>query len=125
MRFIGVTVFITEPGEYEELRCSVCGSICDVKRNVMGPRCFAEAVGKRQGLHDKFECPHVEEDWHEDCFDLSEQCMEMSSPTLRAMIGKDLFERLDGHVDVQSIEWLKNSLFVKGRAEKTAEDPVE
>ena len=125
MRFIGVTIFITKPGEYEELRCSVCGSICDVQRNVMGPRCYAEAVGNLKGLHDKYECPHIEEEWHEDCFDLSEQCMEMSSPTLRAIIGKDLFERLDGHVDAQSIEWLKSKLFSRRQTKEPIEDQTE
>ncbi len=125
MRFIGSTVFITKPGEYKELRCAVCGSICNVKRNVMGPRCYAEAVGKREGLHDKYECPHVEEDWHEECFDLSSQCRGMSGPTLRWIAAKDLFDSLDGHVDAQSKEWLKSKLFGKRQTKEPIEDQTE
>jgi len=110
MRFIGLTVFITKPSEYDEVRCEVCGSICDVTRNVMGPRCFAEAVGRKEGLHDKFECPHVEEQWHAVCFNMREELDEISSPTLREIIIKDLFTGLDGHIDEGSRSWLEEKL---------------
>lgn len=110
MRFIGYSIFITKPGEYEELRCAVCGSICNVKRNVMGPRCYAEAVGKREGLHDKYECPHVEEDWHEECFDLSLELRETHSPTLKVIVRRDYFNSVLGHVDEKSIKWLEQEI---------------
>jgi hypothetical protein len=64
MSFKGYDVFFTEPGKLNEMECKVCGTLCQVDRDTIGPTSWAEAMGKRGHKHDKFYCPYSEEAWH-------------------------------------------------------------
>lgn len=58
-------VRFSDPGEFEEQSCSVCGDTMDVIRNSTGATCFAGAMaGGKHPLHDSFYCPSREEMWH-------------------------------------------------------------
>ncbi len=52
--------FSRNPGKIESMDCKVCGSVCDVKRNVYG--CCG--WGSEAVLHDQFTCPHADKKWH-------------------------------------------------------------
>jgi hypothetical protein len=48
----------------EQVYCGVCGTPMKEHRNVNGPRSFAMAMAGMRELHDVFECPNREADWH-------------------------------------------------------------
>jgi len=49
--------FTPDPGKFEEVRCSLCGSVATVERNVLGPTQMAESMFGGKHLHDRFTCP--------------------------------------------------------------------
>jgi hypothetical protein len=64
--------FMPDADTVDHVTCKVCGTKCDVKRNVSGPRSSVEAmvqnVGKdvRKGdPHDHFFCPNAGLPWHD------------------------------------------------------------
>ena len=60
----GFDIFFEEPGTVKKRRCRVCGTKCEVRRNVYGPTSFASALAKKYTYHDEFSCPHGEKEWH-------------------------------------------------------------
>ena len=90
----GYNSFTTEPDSEDELRCRVCGTKCDVSRNVHGPTGFAAAIGGLAKLHDAFDCPHSDTAWHEQAVNLAMQSEETASKRLRDLIRLDLQELL-------------------------------
>lgn len=83
-----------KPGERDELNCPVCGTKCDINRNCNGPTCFAESVGGQGHLHDRFTCPHQDQDWHHYASLLITQKQDCPSRRVRALIDLDLQETL-------------------------------
>ena len=84
----GYDFFTPDPG-VEEMECKVCGTTCDVERDVMGPRSWAGAMAKIKTLHDSFSCPHGEEEWHKRALKLLENLEEYPSPTLKKIMLDD------------------------------------
>ena len=89
-----------KPGERDELNCPVCGTKCDVKRNCIGPTSFAESVGGLGHLHDRFICPHQDDDWHNYASQLIDQKRDCASQRVRELIDLDLQETLERRVDL-------------------------
>jgi len=52
------------PGTKEAVACGICGVPMNVKRNVLGPTGFGEAMAGKKHLHDCFTCPQANKDWH-------------------------------------------------------------
>ena len=52
------------PGTLDHLDCPVCGAPCLVQRDVVGPTCWAAAMGGQKARHDRFTCAHRDEAWH-------------------------------------------------------------
>ena len=57
--------FTSEPGEYDEMFCDLCGTKMDVRRDAYGSRSWAGAMAGIKHLHDAFTCPYYNERWHE------------------------------------------------------------
>ena len=63
--------YTPDPGTVDREDCDLCGTEMKVRRNVTGPRGFAEAMaGGRGSPHDVFTCPHRTERWHEQAAEL-------------------------------------------------------
>ncbi|MEJ6949421.1 hypothetical protein [Natronospora cellulosivora (SeqCode)] len=60
----GWTVFFLEPGKYDNKKCRVCDSECEVERNKERYSASIEAMTDRASSWDIFKCPNVEESWH-------------------------------------------------------------
>ncbi len=90
----GYNSFFTEPDTEDELCCRVCGTKCEVTRNVYGPTGFAAATGGLAKLHDSFHCPHGNAEWHEQALNLIMQSEKTASKRLRDLIHVDLQELL-------------------------------
>lgn len=73
------------PGEYDVIMCGFCNSEMNVRRNVNGATGMAEAMAKRSHLHDSFECPSKDEDWHIQAKKLIQMAQETPSKRLEEM----------------------------------------
>ncbi len=79
----GYELFMPDPGTVEEMECKVCGSVCDVKRGVIGPTSFGEAMGKGSHWHDEFRCPNRDESWHQQALEVLMAIEKSPSPSLK------------------------------------------
>ena len=85
--------FIAEPNELQAVACRVCGSRCEVTRNVLHVGMATTAVGAR-GPHDRFECPHRDASWHRRARRLVTEIEETASARLKQLLWADLEELL-------------------------------
>jgi hypothetical protein len=86
----GLDYFCMSPGEKTEMKCKVCGEVCEVRRNVDGPTCFAEAMAQRHHLHDEFWCPNARLEGHQTALELVDKIAACPSDTLRSIFKNDL-----------------------------------
>ena len=87
-------VFYTRPGSSEDMCCAVCGTRCNVRRNVYGPTCYAAAVAKLNIYSDIFTCPHSGKDWHEQALKLTLKIEKTPSKRGAEMMKLDLEDLL-------------------------------
>lgn len=100
-----IDFFYTNPGQFEELRCSACNSICNVERNRPGPS-FGTLYWKlsqgqksdEQDKHDRFICPHAYENWHVKATILKRDIAMSNSPSLQDIMQKDLEQIVDTNI---------------------------
>lgn len=93
----GFDIFFAKPGTVSEKYCEVCGTLCAVRRDVVGPTSFASAMAQRHTLHDQFACPHGGQAWHERALRLAQAIEESPSPRVAAMMRQDLEDLLREH----------------------------
>jgi hypothetical protein len=79
------------PGQYLVVYCGVCGKSMIVRRNVLGPTGFAEAMLVQSGqspghLHDAFRCEDREEHWHRQAKAIRDQARESPSKRLADLL---------------------------------------
>ncbi len=86
----GYELFFTDQDTVDEMRCKVCETVCDVKVGINGPSGFGEAMGRGSHLHDRFDCPHCDEEWHEQALELMQDIEKSPSPTLQNIMKDDL-----------------------------------
>jgi hypothetical protein len=83
-------VYFRPPGVVQQMSCRVCGTVCAVTRGVRGPTCYAEALARRSKLHDRFECPHAGEPWHEQASSLCSAITAQPSRRLANVMRQEL-----------------------------------
>lgn len=93
----GYDVFFETPGAVGERTCLVCGTVCHVERNRVGPISWAGAMGKVEKEHDYFSCPHIRQEWHEQALELVQAIEQMPSKRVAALMQQDLVELLSEH----------------------------
>lgn len=81
-------------GEHDSMTCRTCGDVMNVERNIMGATSFAEAMGGRKHLHDRFICPNAGTPWHEQVIALMKEGDKTSSATIRGILLKEITEIL-------------------------------
>lgn len=78
-------IYTPEPGTHtdqEEIFCGVCGEKMTVRRNVSGPRCFAQAMSHSKSVYDLYSCPNREQDWHEQVVEIRKEAIRIPSMRL-------------------------------------------
>ncbi len=98
MPHTGVDVIFTEPGESGSRTCLVCSTPMKVDRNALGPTSFATALAGKRVLHDRWACPHAEEEWHLMAYELARSIPLERSPTLAAIRQLDLERLLESNL---------------------------
>ena len=93
----GYTYFIRDPGAEDEIVCRVCGSLCDVRRDVYGPTSWSTAMARTFKRHDAFICPHADEDWHDKALRLVHAIEETPSKRVAELMKLDLRDILEEH----------------------------
>jgi len=86
-----------EPGEYLAVYCGVCGKSMTVRRNVLGPTGFIEAMAVQNGqssghLHDNFWCEDREEPWHRQARAIRDQAHHSPSKRLADLLTEEANE---------------------------------
>lgn len=104
-----LTFFIRKPGTSESIRCGACGSICDVRRDALGPTCFAEAMAGRSRLHDVFECPHIGKPWHDRCLIMHAAWKHIGDWSLAETAREELFALVEENAGPEGAEWVKSA----------------
>ena len=84
--------FTPDPGTKVKMRCGICDSIMDVKRNKYGPRSWAAAMAGHKSAYDEFTCPHAGKDWHEQARLLKAEIEETASAVMADMMRLELFD---------------------------------
>lgn len=92
MAYKGYDMFFAEANSGEDYACKVCGSLCNVARNVHGPTSWASALAQKYTYHDLFVCPHSDEPWHEHAVELAIAIDATPSKQVAALMRADLEE---------------------------------
>ena len=109
-----LTLFIRKPGKFESMRCGACGSICNVERGAMGPTCFVEAMANKSRAHDRFECPHSEEAWHDRCLIFHSAWEHIDDWSLTEIAREELLALVRENTGADEAEWVKSSSVCEG-----------
>lgn len=93
----GYDVFYEAPGTVGERTCLVCGTVCNLEKNRVGPTSWAGAIGKIDKVHDYFFCPYLGQEWHDQALELVQAIESMPSKRVAALMQQDLVELLAEH----------------------------
>ncbi len=82
------------PGEISEMKCKVCGTVCDVERNCKGMKSMGAAMAGMLNDHDQFTCPRSADEWHIRARKLMEEIARTPSKRLSQIMQDELEELL-------------------------------
>lgn len=83
--------------------CGVCGAVMNEERNVNGPRGWAQAMGGGKSLHDVFECPHRQEQWHRQVIALRREAKNSVSKKIADLLLQEAEEVLSSKEATKTI----------------------
>jgi hypothetical protein len=78
--------FTPAPNQYDSVICGICRTQMLVTRDVCGATTSAEAHAKLKHLHDKFVCPHIDENWHIQVKALKKQAIKSVSKQIEDIL---------------------------------------
>ena len=87
-------ILFLNPGFQKTAKCGVCKKQMKVKRNMLGPTGYQQAVAGHKHLHDRFECPDYDKKWHEKLGDLIQEMEGTESKRIKQMIKEEISEIL-------------------------------
>ena len=88
--------YFRAPGTVDSIRCEICGTVCDVQRDIESYTSMASAMAKKKSHVDFFTCPHANTDWHNLAVRLVAAIDETPSRRLAALMHLDLEDVLIG-----------------------------
>jgi hypothetical protein len=84
-----------------QFTCTVCGTACEVTRDVDGPTSWAESMAERHHIHDSFVCPKADEPWHQHAVQLLKWIEACPSPSAAALGRRDLEALLGEQAEIE------------------------
>lgn len=87
---MNIEEFFPDAGTIVGMKCEVCGSNMDVKRDECGPTTWAMSVTNSLRKYDHFYCPHIKEAWHKHARELRMEQASTKSPSLKEIFEKDI-----------------------------------
>jgi hypothetical protein len=90
--------YTPDPGEHkddEAILCGVCGTEASVSRNVDGPRGYAQAMSGGKSLHDVYECPRANDEWHRRVVAIRQEARKTASHKHRDMLRQEAYDVLE------------------------------
>ncbi len=91
---LGYEIFHATPGQVDKMACRVCGSNCDVKRDLYVPANFVMALAQVSDLYDVFSCPLANKEWHREALRLVLEIEKAPGKSVAELIKQDLTELL-------------------------------
>jgi hypothetical protein len=98
--------FTPDAGTYdpdENFFCGACGDLMNVRFGVNGPTGWVEATAGRKHLHDVYECPNREEDWHRQIIALRKEKKTTASTLVEALLDEEAQIVLDKRVATKQV----------------------
>lgn len=92
---IGWDILITDPNRFDAWYCCICGTQCDVQRNLFGHTYKHDVSPKR--FYDKFTCPNTGKKWHDQAYELHMAIEDTPSDSLKELMQQDLATLLLSH----------------------------
>jgi hypothetical protein len=93
-----------KPGTRASMMCGICGRRCIRIANVFGPTNQGMAMFGVKALHDLFECPNDGQEWHNQVAALRYESAETHSPSVRALIDRDIDELLAANPSAREVK---------------------
>lgn len=98
MHHKGYDIIYAELGELDEVRCRVCGAVCDERRDVPTAAGLAESMAGSKRRRDVFTCPHAATEWHVLALKLVQEIERTPSKRVAELMRLDLRDVLSEHV---------------------------
>jgi hypothetical protein len=98
--------FTPDAGTYdpdENFFCGACGDLMNSRFGVDGPTGSIEAMAKRKHLHDVYECPNREEDWHQQVIALRREKRTTASTLIESLLDEEAQIVLDKRVATKKV----------------------
>ncbi len=90
----GYDLFIEKPNSGRTFFCNICGKKTVVEKSIPYPSSFADAFSKKLDLHDVYKCPHINEKWHDNAFELVQAIEKTPSKRIAELMKQDLYDIL-------------------------------
>ncbi len=74
----------------KEAFCGICNDKMSVERGIMGATSFMEGMSRSKHLHDRFECPNLDEKWHIQVKAIRKKMNDTPSKAIEDLMAKEV-----------------------------------